>query len=138
MNFNNIDKGKYMKENNIKKYREFGLIWSVIFLGIFLFLFFNDNKQYVLLVISFLFLVIVFFKPILLKSFYHFWIKFGNTIGSIISKVIMFILYFGLFTPVSLILRILGKDLLHKKVDKKSSTYWIKREVQPQSMKNQF
>lgn len=127
-----------MKVNNIKKYREFGVIWSFVFFCIFLLLLFNDNKHYVLLVISLLFLMIAFLKPILLKPFYHLWIKFGNIIGGIISKVIMFILYFGLFTPISLILRILGKDILHKRINKKSSTHWINREVQPQSMKNQF
>ncbi len=50
----------------------------------------------------------------------------------------MFILYFGIFTPVSLVLKILGKDLLKKKMDKQGSSYWIDRETQPQSMKNQF
>jgi len=58
--------------------------------------------------------------------------------GGIISKIIMFILYFGLFTPVSIFLKILGKDLLSKKVDKSKYSYWVNRKDQPQSMKNQF
>lgn len=71
-------------------------------------------------------------------NFYKVFIKFGNLIGGIISKIIMFVLYFGLFTPVSIFLKIIAKDLLNKKVDKSKKSYWIERESQPQSMKQQF
>ena len=50
----------------------------------------------------------------------------------------MFILYFCIFTPVSIFLKILGKDLLDKKIDKSQNSYWIERKKQPESMKNQF
>ena len=69
---------------------------------------------------------------------YRTWVRSGEFVGAILSKVIMFLLYFGLFTPMALIMRILGKDLLNKKLDKNTDTYWIIRETQPESMKNQF
>jgi hypothetical protein len=47
-------------------------------------------------------------------------------------------LYFGFFTPISLVLKLLGKDLLNKKIDKSQESYWVERKTQPQSMKNQF
>lgn len=121
-----------------KKYKEFGLIWSVILIIFFSISIYKGNIHYSLLVASLLFIICSLYFPRILSRFYHLWIKLGNTIGSIISRVIMFILYFGLFTPISLILRILGKDLLYKRVNKKSLTYWMNREVQPASMKNQF
>ncbi len=88
--------------------------------------------------VSLLFVAVSVIKPELLTRFYQLWTKFGGFMGGIISKVMMFILYFGLFTPVSFVLKLLGKDLLDKKIDKSQKSYWIERETQPQSMKHQF
>lgn len=122
-----------------KKLKEFSLVWTFIFIVVAIYPLLNaENIRLWSLFISAIFIVIAFFKPSILKSFYKIWIKFGEVIGGIVSKIIMFILYFGLFTPVSIVLKILGKDLLNKKVDKSKNTYWIKRERQPESMKNQF
>ena len=77
-------------------------------------------------------------KPALLQSFYVLWTKVGEFIGGIISKIMLAILFYFIFTPVAVILRLLKKDLLHKRIDKTVSSYWIEREQQPESMKNQF
>jgi len=122
-----------MSEIKIKDLRIFSFIWSVIFIVFGLLK--NVN---ILFYIAVLFLVIGLVKPIILTNFYKVWIKVGDFIGSIVSKIIMFILYFGLFTPISIFLRILGKDLLNKKINKSKDTYWVERVTQPQSMKNQF
>lgn len=131
-----------MNENSkIKKsdLRTFGLIWAGIFLVIGIYpLLDNENLRIWSVVISLLFIAVSFIKPVIMTTFYKKWVLFGAVIGGIVSKVIMFILYFGLFTPVSLVLKIMGKDLLNKKVDKSVNSYWVERETQPQSMKNQF
>jgi hypothetical protein len=117
----------------------FGIIWSFIFFAIGFYPLINTEYMRLWAIyIGVLFVLISVVRPLALKKFYGVWVKIGEFIGSIISKVIMFILYFALFTPVSLILKILGKDLLSKKIDKNKSTYWIDRTSQPQSMKNQF
>jgi hypothetical protein len=46
--------------------------------------------------------------------------------------------YFTVLTPISLIVRIFGKDLLGLKFLKKQDTYWIKRNKKLGSMKKQF
>ncbi|MDB4056846.1 hypothetical protein N9522_00665 [Candidatus Thioglobus sp.] len=117
----------------IKDLRIFAFIWSCIFIIIGLSLRIN-----IFFYISCAIIVIAIIKPFLLNFSYKIWIKIGEFIGGIISKIIMFALYFGLFTPVSIFLKILRKDLLNKKVDKSKSTYWNNRERQPESMKNQF
>ena len=74
----------------------------------------------------------------LTTKIYNGWIKFGEEIGKVTSKIILFILFFLLFTPIALFFRVIGKDLLNKKIQKEKKSYWIKREVQPTSMKYQF
>jgi len=117
----------------------FAYIWAGIFtvIGLYPLLDGADIRIWSI-AIAIVFIAIVLIKPTILTSFYKVWIKIGDFIGGIISKVIMFILYFGLFTPISIFLKILGKDLLNKKVDKSPESYWIEREKQPESMKNQF
>ena len=74
----------------------------------------------------------------LTTKIYNGWIKFGDTIGKVTSKIILFVLFFLLFTPIALFLRVIGKDLLDKKIKRDKKSYWIEREEQPTSMKYQF
>ena len=50
----------------------------------------------------------------------------------------MALVYFSTVMPIGLIMRLLGKDLLLQKLDKKAKSYWIKRTIPIGSMKNQF
>ncbi len=125
-----------IKKNDLKT---FGLIWAGIFMLIGLApLIAHHNIRVWALIVSFIFIILSFVKPELLTQFYKVWMKIGHFIGGIISKVILVILYFFLFTPIAITLRLLGKDLLNKKIDRSQKSYWIEREQQPESMKNQF
>ena len=122
-----------------KDLKEFSLIWAVIFTIIGIIPYFkHTTPQNWAFGVSLIFIMVAFFKPNILESFYKIWTKFGGLMGHYISKVILFVLYFGLFTPISLLLKLLGKDLLDKKIDKDADSYWIERENQPESMKFQF
>jgi len=125
----------------IKKHdlKMFAIIWSAIFVvvGVVPLLKGQDIRVWAI-VVAMVFSIIAFTKPQILTPFYKVWMKFGEFMGRIMSKIIMFILYFGIFTPVAIFLKIIGKDLLNKKVDKSQKSYWIERETQPQSMKHQF
>lgn len=75
-----------------------------------------------------LFLILGLFFPYLLKSFYRVWMVFAHLLGWIMTRVIVTLTFFLIFTPVGIILRMLGKDLLNKRIDRSASTYWRKRE----------
>jgi len=72
------------------------------------------------------------------KKVYKKWIAFGDIMGHYISSFILAILFFILFTPISFILKIFNIDLLNKKLDNSSTSYWVDREEEPSSMKYQF
>ena len=128
-----------MKKIKHKDLKTFALIWSFIFLIVGLWPLLNDvNVRVWGMLISLIFATIAFTKPLILSSFYKIWVKFGEVIGGVISKVIMIILFYGMFTPIAFVLKLLGKDLLNKKIDKNVSSYWIDRETQPGSLKNQY
>ena len=65
------------------------------------------------------------------------WFKFGIILGKIISPFIMGIIFFLVVTPIGIIMRTLGKDLLNLKYNKNNS-YWIEKSGPKSKMKNQF
>ena len=130
-------KGTYMvKKSDLKL---FALIWAGIFLlASVLPLIKGNPMRYWALIVALIFAVIAFVKPEILSRFYQVWMKVGTFIGGIVSKVMMSVLYFLVFTPIAFILRAMGKDMLNKKIDRSAKSYWVEREKQPESMKNQF
>jgi uncharacterized protein involved in cysteine biosynthesis len=124
------------KKNDL---RNFTFIWSGIFILIGLIpLFKSGSPRIWAIILSALFLLTGTIKPMLLEPFYQVWLKIGDVIGGILSKVMLSILFYFVFTPVATILRLAGKDMLNKKIDRTASSYWIVREKQPESMKYQF
>lgn len=122
-----------------KELRNFAFIWMGIFLFIGLSpLFKGSDIRLWGLFVSIVFGAMGILKPNVLAGFYTIWTQIGAFIGGIVSKIILAILFFGFFTPAAFVLRVFKKDLLHKNIDKTVPSYWIVREEQPESMKNQF
>lgn len=122
-----------------KQLVEFSLIWSVIFLFLGGYNVLEKNGVgWIFAAGSVLFVVIAFVNPFLLNGFYSFWVKIGEAIGGGVSKVILFILFFCVFSPIAIVLRLFGVDLLSKKINLNKSSYWVVREKQPQPMRDQF
>ena len=90
------------------------------------------------LVLSIIFFILGIFNSKLLTPLNKLWFKFGILLGSIVSPIVMGIVYFLVVTPIGIIMRLLGKDLLKTNKIKSASTYWIKRDKQDSTMKKQF
>ena len=123
------------KKNNNKG---FGILFFIVFLLIALWPILNGgNLRIWSLLIGAIFLVLGLLDSKILNPFKKIWIKFGELLGKVIAPLVLSIIYFIVITPIGLLLRIFGKDLLGTKLlDKKS--YWIKREKKVGSMKKQF
>ena len=74
----------------------------------------------------------------ILTPFNKLWIKFGEILGRVIAPIVMAIIYFIVLTPISLIVRLFGKDLLNLRFIKNKETYWINRDKKIGSMRKQF
>ncbi len=119
--------------------KSFGILFFVVFLGLGLWPLTNDNNPNIyLIIISIIFLILGLLNSKLLSPLNSFWIKFGELLGKIIAPVVMVIIYFLILTPISLMVRLFGKDLLGLKFSKQLKTYWIKRKKDLGSMDKQF
>lgn len=80
-------------------------------------------------------------KPVLLRSVYAVFLKIAHAIGWFNTRVILIVIFFVVVTPISVIIRIFGKDPLNRKIDKGAPTYWTKRQKESSvrtSLERQF
>jgi hypothetical protein len=122
----------------ISSNKSFGLVFFIFFLIISLFpLFKDDNIKILTIILAVIFLILGLLNSSILTPLNKIWFKFGILLGTIISPIVMGIVFFMVVTPTSLIMKIFGKDLLGLKKNKKKS-YWIIRSSIKSKMKNQF
>ena len=128
-----------MKLKNKTNNKSFGILFFIIFLilGLYPTLKGNSPNIYFIL-ISIPFIILGIINSKILTPLSNAWIKLGEILGIIIAPIVMAIIYFFILTPISLIVRIFGKDLLSIKFDKQVNTYWINRKKNINSMKKQF
>ena len=118
--------------------RSFGIIFFIVFLLISVWPIMDGQAFRVWsLVISLIFLILGILNSKILTPFNLAWIKLGEILGRFIAPVVMAVIYFLIVTPIGLLMRIIGKDLLNIKFSQNSS-YWIKREKNLGPMKRQF
>ena len=129
-----------MNINKIKigSNKSFGIVFFTVFFIISIWPLLSGNEiRYWSLVISVVFLILGIINSKILTPLNKVWFKIGILLGNIISPIIMGIIFFLVVTPTSLIMKILGKDLLNLKKNTKNS-YWIEKKNQNSRMKNQF
>ena len=123
----------------ISSNRSFGLVFFVVFLIVALWpLKSGEDIRIWSLALSIIFFSLGILNSKLLTPLNKLWFKFGILLGSIVSPIVMGIVFFLVVTPTSIIMRLLGKDLLKTNKIKSASTYWIKRDKQNNTMKKQF
>ena len=127
-----------MEKQKIPSNKNFGITFSIFFLIITFFIFINHEKLNLwILSMSVIFLILGITNSNLLLPANKIWFKFGIFLGKIISPLVMGIIFFLVITPIGLILRIFGKDVLKLKFSNDKS-YWIDKDGSKSKMKNQF
>ena len=127
-----------MNKIKLPSNRNFGVVFFIVFLIIALWPFLKgENLRLWAFTISLLFLILGLLNAKILTPLNKMWIKFGEILGNVISPLVMGIIFFGIVTPIGLFLRLIGKDVLKLKKNKKN-TYWIEKDNSNNNMKNQF
>ena len=119
--------------------RSFGILFFSVFLGFGLWPLTKElSPNIYLIIISVVFLVLGLLNSKLLSPLNEIWIRFGEILGRVIAPLIMALVYFLILTPISLLVRAFGKDLLGLKYSKQQNSYWIKRKKEIGTMDKQF
>ena len=127
-----------MDEVKIGSNKSFGIVFFIVFFIIGTYPLLNQNEVRLWsLIISIIFLILGLLNSKLLTPLNKIWFKFGILLGKIISPLVMGLIFFFVVTPIGILMRILKKDLLNLKFNKKT-TYWIEKNDPKSKMKNQF
>ena len=122
-----------------KQNRGFGLLFFIVFLVLALWPLIKGGEiNFYLTFIALIFLLLGLVNSKILTPLNKGWIKFGEILGRIIAPIVMAIVYFLILTPVSLFVRLFGKDLISMKFNDSLKSYWIKREKNLGTMDKQF
>ena len=121
--------------------RKFGFFFTSVFSTATAYFYYlnNDALFYIFGALCASFLIVTLIKPDILLSLNKLWMRLGLLLGMLISPLVMGVIFFGIFTPIAILMRLLQRDELRLRF-KKQSSYWARRESEAQSasFKNQF
>ena len=108
--------------------KKFGYFFSLIFIALSSYFFLKNSNllSYIFISLAIIFLIFAIFKSEVLHPLNILWMRFGLLIGKIVSPLVLGFIFFGIFTPISIFMRIIGRDELRLKVIRRNS-FWKKR-----------
>ena len=80
-------------------------------------------------------------RPSLVAPLNRLWMKLGLVLYTVVSPVVLALVFYLCITPIGFIMRLAGKDPLRLRLDPAAETYWIRREPPGppvKSFKNQY
>jgi hypothetical protein len=85
-----------------------------------------------LLGVAILFVVLALAAPKMLVPVHKAWMKLAEGLGWVNTRIILGVVFYTLFTPIGIISRLLGLDILDQKFHRPElNSYWKKREKLP-------
>ena len=91
--------------------------------------------------LSVLVLLLTLGKPDWLAPANRAWMKLAEILHRIVSPIALGIMFFGVLTPMALVMRLFGHDAMKRRFDTPAATYWIERDPpgpDPSGLPNQF
>lgn len=69
------------------------------------------------------------------------WLSITHQIGRVVNFVLTAVMFYGVVTPVALYFKLIGRDVLRRRLDKNAASYWVSRsgvDSKTSDMKHQF
>ena len=127
-----------MKDVKLPSNKSFGIVFAAFFLIISFWPMLNGSEIRIWsLIIAVIFFILGLINSKILTPLNRLWFKFGLMLGKIVSPIVLGIVFFLVVTPTGIIMRLIGKDLLNLK-KKNYESYWIEKDNENNTMKNQF
>jgi len=122
--------------------KRFGIFFTFIFTAVSLFFLWKNSlfACSIFAILALLFLLTTLIKADLLLPLNKLWMRFGLLLGMVISPIVLGVMFYLLFTPIGIIMRLAGRDELRLKKQMTKSCWKVRDPIEPydQSFKNQF
>ena len=121
--------------------RKFGFFFTFVFAVASAYFYYSANVSwaYVFIAAASILLLVTLINSDALLALNKLWMRFGLLLGMIVSPIVLGIIFFGLFTPIAMLMGLSGRNELRLKLAQKAS-HWISRSepIKSKSFKNQF
>ena len=128
-------------EQELPSNKKFGFFFAFVFSAFAAYFYLNAHMVLttIFVAISLIFFIVSWIREDFLSPLNKLWMDIGVLFGMFVSPIVMAAIFFTLFTPTAIIMRLIGRDELKLK-SRKSSSYWILRTepIKPKSFNNQF
>ncbi len=124
-----------------KELRNFGLIVGGVFLliGVWPLIRHGEGMRLWAVVSGTILLPLGLVAPTILAPLFKVWMKLGHVMGWVNTRIILGILYFGLITPMGVMMRMFGWDSMHRTLSRDAASYRVVRQARPHThMTRQF
>jgi hypothetical protein len=130
-----------LSEIELPSNRKFGFFFTAVFFIAAGYFWQKETTTtaYTFAAFSVLFFAIALIKADVLLPLNKLWMRFGLLLGMIVSPIVLGIIFFAMFTPIALLMRLARRDELRLRF-KVKDTHWIKRDTSKHSdsFKHQF
>src|SRR5918996_5661343 len=112
-----------------KKLRSFGFLVGGIFalLGLWPLVFGKEARLWAVIPAAIL-ISLAFLLPKSLGPIYRVWMKIGHVLGWINTRIILGVVFYGMFVPMGFIMRLRGKDPMRRRYEPDANTYRVPRQ----------
>jgi membrane-associated phospholipid phosphatase len=115
-----------LNKNNLKK---FGITMGMAFLIIALILVIRHKHNLLpLFSLSIAFFILAFTLPVYLNPVYILWMRLAFILGWINTRLLLLVIFYLVFTPIGLVIKIFRADLLDRRIDRHQESYWRAKE----------
>jgi len=119
-------------QSSQKELKKFGLLVGGVILLISGFAFWKQwwplNLILIIQICGATLVLLGILQPRSLKAIHHYWMGFALILGSIVSRIILFLLFYFVLTPLAWTAKIFNKRFFLMYKEGRHSTYWIDRE----------
>jgi multisubunit Na+/H+ antiporter MnhG subunit len=124
--------------SDLKSLRKFGMTTGIALLAVAVVIIMRRHNPQPALTIALIFFILGIATPILLKPLYLAWMRFAYILGWVNTRLLLAVIFYLVFTPIGLVMRLCGVDPLKRKINKKEKSCWEKRESTQLSYERQF
>lgn len=84
--------------------------------------------------------IVFWFLPVIARPFYSVWYALACCIGLVMANLLLASVYYGVATPIAIVMKLIGRDALRRKLDRNAKTYWqdAKQPSDPKRYYSQF
>ncbi len=119
-------------ESGPREVRKFGLLFALICTLVAAYSWYKSGTVWPYFAGGAVFFLLtgLFVHPVL-RPIYIGWMKFAFVLAWINTRILLGIFFYGIITPIGLLMRLFGKDLLDERIDRNATSYWRRRDPEP-------